>query len=302
MTFHTYIKLCRKNLNFTQRELVAELYKFDTIFRGLDAGALGRWERAVTETPLLKKVKLLEYFFREFDFYFPFLNINDVESIEKKLLAEGVTKFLGKHKDIVMSFPTPQSEENDFTIKLAEKSNHKDTAFATATNICEAMYGEDTYYTAQTLHEYSSFPSSLFFICEYKGQYFGHSFFIYMKPEIYDKVMNFEMDYMDVTTEHLALENEKGSYMSMGLFAMNDKALALLFVRFYAYLIINQKNILKIGTLISDNDAINIARNFGLQKYAVQDDLMAYSAELKNVLLTEQIIKILFSPNNAPVS
>jgi hypothetical protein len=107
------------------------------------------------------------------------------------------------------------------------------------------------------------------------------------------------MEYFDITTEDLAGENEKGSYMNVGLFAMNEKAISLLFVRFYAHLIINQKKILNVCTLISNNDAVNIATNFGLKKGLVRDDLMVHNGTIKDLLLTEQIIKILFSPNSA---
>jgi len=39
-----------------------------------------------------------------------------------------------------------------------------------------------------------------------------------------------------------------------------------MFIRFYAYLILNQKIISHIGALVSEEDAIEIATNFGLEK------------------------------------
>ena len=73
-----------------------------------------------------------------------------------------------------------------------------------------------------------------------------------------------------------------------------------MFIRFYAYLILNQKIISHIGALVSEEDAIEIATNFGLEKGDEKDALIAYSGTIKDVLLTEQIIKILFSPNSVP--
>jgi len=294
LKFHAYLKLSRRNLNLTQSQLALELYNFDAIFDGLDVNTIGRWERAVTNTPILKKVKILAYFFEKFNYYFPFLEMNDIQSIEKKLSSSSVNKFLGKHKQLVMSFPTIHADEKDFQIVHSKKSLHQETAFTTAINICDDMYGYGKFYSVKTLHEFALFASTLFLLCEYKEQYFGHAFFIYLKNDIYKKVMNFEMDYMDITTSDLANVNEKGSYMSMGLFAMNEKAMAILFVRFYAHLIINQKNIQKVGTLISDSDAVNMAKNFGLQKSKQKDDLIVYDATIKEVLLTQQIIKMLF--------
>ena len=295
MTFNRYIKLCRTNLGLTQADLVSELYNFDAMFNKLDVNTLGRWERAVTKAPLSKQVKILHYFFEKFDFYFPFLEMNNIKKIEQRFSTESVHRFLGKHKKIVMSFPTINSNKNDFIILHARESKHKETAFATAINVCDDMYGSGRFYSLETLESFVEHPSSLFLLCEYKKQYFGHAFFIYLKQEVYTKVMSFEMDYMDISPEDLASKNEPASYFSMGLFAMNERAMALLFVRLYAHLIIEQKKILEIGTLISDADAVNIAINFGLKKSLTQQDLIAYSATTKAVLLTKQIVKMLFS-------
>jgi len=295
LTFNKYIKLCRTKLKLTQSELVFELYNFDILFQKLDVNTLGRWERAVTKTPLAKRAKILHYFFYKLNFYFPFLEMNNIEKIEQKFSTESVHKFLGKHKKIVMSFPTLHSGEDNFKILQAKESRHKETAFATAINICDDMYGSSRFYSTEKLELFSNHESTLFLLCEYKNQYFGHAFFIYLKQEIYTKVMSFEMDYMDITYEDLASKDEQASYFSMGLFAMNEKAIALLFVRFYAYLIIGQKKILEIGTLISDKDAVNVAENFGLKESTTKQDLIAYSATTKEVLLTEQIVKMLFN-------
>jgi len=295
LTFNKYLKLCRTKLKLTQSELVYELYNFDSLFQKLDVNTLGRWERAVTKTPLAKRAKILHYFFYKLDFYFPYLEMNNIKKIEQKFSTESVHKFLGKHKKIVMSFPTSHSSEDNFQILQAKESRHKETAFATAINICDDMYGSGRFYSSEKLELFSNHESTLFLLCEYKDQYFGHAFFIYLKQEIYTKVMSFEMDYMDITYEDLASKDEQASYFSMGLFAMNEKAIALLFVRFYAYLIIGQKKILKIGTLISDEDAVNVAKNFGLKESTTKQDLIAYSATTKEVLLSEQIVKMLFN-------
>jgi transcriptional regulator with XRE-family HTH domain len=300
LDFSAYLKLCRQNLHFTQKELVSELYKFDSTFSGLDINALGRWERAFTKPPLFKQVKILEYFFEKFNYYFPFLEMDDVATIEKQFSIKEMKQLLGKNKQIVMSFPSSKSDNKNFAVNLSHKSSHMDTAFSTSINICEEMYGADQCNTKKTLKAFSLSPRSLFLVCEYKEQYFGHCFFICLKTEVYHKIMTFQMDYLDISIADLARGEEDGSYLSVSLFAMNEKALALMFIRFYAYLILNQKINSHIGALISEEDAIEIATNFGLKKGAKKDDLMAYFGTIKDVLLTEQIIKILFSPNSLP--
>jgi len=300
LVFSSYIKKCRLNLGFTQIELVSELFKFDQIFNGLDSNAIGRWERAFAKPPLFKQVKILEYFFEKFDYYFPFLDMENVKTIEQQFSTKGIEKLLGTHKQLVMNFPTMRSDNNQFSIRLPKESSHLNTAIATAINICDDLYGAGRYYDEKTLQKFSLSSRSLFIICEYKEQYFGHSFFICLKTNIYNKILDFQMDYEDITTADLAVDGEDGSYMSIGIFAMNKKALSLLFIRFYAYLIMYQKQISYIGTLISEEDAIEIATNFGLKRGATNKDLTVYSASIKDVLLTEQIIKILFAPSSVP--
>ena len=300
LDFSAYLKLCRQNLHFTQKELVSELFKFDIAFKGLDVNALGRWERAFTKPPLFKQVKILEYFFEKFNYYFPFLEMDNVATIEKQFSTKEIKKLLGKHKQLVMSFPTKRAENKNFAVTLVHESSNIDIAFSTTINICEDMYGPDICNTKEMLKKFSLSPRSLFLICEYKEQYFGHCFFICLKTEVYHKIMTFQMNYLDISIMDLALDEEDGSYLSVSLFAMNEKALALMFIRFYAYLILNQKIISHIGALVSEEDAIEIATNFGLEKGAEEDDLIAYSGTIKDVLLTEQIIKILFSPNSVP--
>ena len=279
---------------------MAELFNFDVAFSGLDVNALGRWERATTKPSLFKQVKILEYFFEKFDYYFPFLEMDEVATIEKQFSTQGIKKLLGKHKKLVMSFPTTKADNKNFTVNLAHESSYMDTAFSTTINICEDMYGPDLCNSKETLKSFALSPRSLFLVCEYKEQYFGHCFFICLKTEVYYKIINFEIDYMDISMTDLALDNENGSYLSVSLFAMNDKALALMFIRFYAYLILNQKKISHIGALVSKEDAIEIARNFGLKKGEAKDNLIAYDGTIKDVLLTEQLIKILFDPNSLP--
>jgi len=300
LVFSSYIKKCRLNLGFTQIELVSELFKFDQIFNGLDSNAIGRWERAFAKPPLFKQVKILEYFFEKFDYYFPFLDMENVKIIEQQFSTEGIEKLLGTHKQTVMNFPTMRSDKDNFSIKLSNDSSHLDTAIATAINICDDLYGAGRYYDEKTLKEFSLSPRTLFIICDYKEQYFGHSFFVCLKTDTYNKILNFQMNYQDICMSDLAVDDENGSYMSIGLFAMNKKALSLLFIRFYAYLIMNQKQISYIGTLISIDDAIEIATSFGLKKGATDKDLTVYNGSIKDVLLTEQIIKILFAPSSVP--
>ena len=259
---------------------------------------VGRWERGDTKPPLFKQAKILEYIFDKYDYYFPFFDMNNIAIIEKQFYIKGAKNLLGKHEKLVMSFPTTNADSKNFTLNMAHESTHMDTAFSTTINICEDMYGAEFCNNKETLKAFSLSPRTLFIVCEYKKQYFGHCFFICLKTEIYHKIITFQMDYLDLSLMDLALDGEDGSYFSVSLFAMNDKALDLMFIRFYAYLILDQKTISHIGALVSEEDAV-MAMNFGLKKGLSKDEIIAYSGTIEDVLLSEPIIKILFNPNDA---
>jgi len=221
--------------------------------------------------------------------------MDNLEVIEKKFCSTRMKKLLGKHTKLVMNFPSLHVDDNDFLISQATESLHVDLALSTATNICDDMYEKGNYYSHELLKEFSRHPSNLFWICEYNKQYFGHMLFIYLKPNIYEQVMRFELDYKDITINDIASTKEEGSYFSIGMFSMNDKALSLLVIHLYAHFIVNQEKTRKVGTLLSRDDALNMATNLNLKRVGSKNNLIAYSGSLKEIFLNEQIIKILFS-------
>ena len=289
------MKICREKLNLTQENLVSELYNHDDVFQGLDTNTFSRWERGTTKPPISKQTKILEYFFSKFSCYFPFLEMDDLEVVEKKFCSTRIKKLLGKHSKLVMNFPYLHANDSDFIINSASKSTHIEIALHTAINIVNDMYGDDTFYTKERLKELAFHSSNLFLICEYNQQYLGHLFLVRLKTAVYSKIINLEMNYQDIDIDDIASPQESGSYFSLGMFAMNDKALSLLFIRFYANLIVNQENISQAGTLLSKDDALNMVTNVNLKRVGSKGSLIAYNGNLKEIFLNEQIIKILFS-------
>ena len=126
-----------------------------------------------------------------------------------------------------------------------------------------------------------------------------------MKKEVFDKVLNFEMKRGEITTEDFASFDEIGSSLMLGFFALNEKAATLLFIRYYAYLISNQKFISEIGAISNSKEAIKLISNMNLEyhgDHTTEDNvkIKAYKQSLFNVLASEYVVKMLLSKQDCP--
>ena len=65
----------------------------------------------------------------------------------------------------------------------------------------------------------------------------------------------------DITADDFASSDEEGSSLMLSFFAMNDKTATLLFIRYYAHLIANQKTIDEIGGITIQDEAKKIINN-----------------------------------------
>ena len=146
---------------------------------------------------------------------------------------------------------------------------------------------------------------SLFLACEHKGSFLGLFFTIKIKPEVFNKILNFGMKKSDITINDFASSNESGSDLMLSFFAMNEKTAALLFIRYYAYLIANQKYIDEIGGITIQDDAKKIVTNMNLHydTSKVADDnveIQSFRQTLPNVLASQNAVKMLLSKQECP--
>ena len=126
-----------------------------------------------------------------------------------------------------------------------------------------------------------------------------------MKPEIFDKVLNFEMKRSEMTTDDFASFDEMGSSLMLGFFALHEKAAILLFIRYYAYLIANQKYIAEIGAVVNSDDAIKLISNMNLQYYnsrVINEGvtIKSYRQTLFNALASEHVVKMILAKQECP--
>jgi hypothetical protein len=126
-----------------------------------------------------------------------------------------------------------------------------------------------------------------------------------VKPEIFDEILKFKMKKSEITTSDFASFDEVGSQLMLSFYAMNEKVAAILFVRYYAHLIANQRNIDEIGGVTINDDAKKIVSNMNLHyhsSYTTNDNvkIKSYRQILANVLVSENAVKMLLVKQECP--
>jgi len=96
-----------------------------------------------------------------------------------------------------------------------------------------------------------------------------------------------------------------GSNYIFSFFAMNEKAASMLFIRYYAHLIANQKVIEEVGLSTMMEDAKKMIKNLNL-KYCASTmvreslELQTYRETLPEFLASEKVIKMILSKQDCP--
>lgn len=299
--FSDYLRICRENIGATQSEMVDQLLKIDTTFNSLDATTLSRWERGVSKPALSKQTLIIKYISRYFDRIYPFLEEAEPIEIEKSFCAIGFSKLLGRHK-MVMDFPTNHMDTKLFQVKFYHESEHQMTALRRNHMIMQEIYGPQL---CDQLHEkLAQHPSNYFAICEYQNDYYGHFFALRLKPTVFKRLMDFTMRAEELTVEDIANDDEMGSYYFFGFFSLGELVISLIWIHFYTQLIKQQKSIEDLGAMIVSKEGEIIAKNMNtecINMIDVQDTtIMNFQASIDQMLITENVVKMLFNPESCP--
>jgi len=247
MKFHDYIKKCREENSLTQEQLIDKLYLHNTTFKSLDTVTLSRWERNITQPSIDKKLKIIKFFSDYTGIIFPYFNAHDYKEIEDNICKNTIDNILGKNKELVLNYPSNYIEADE--LKIQKLRDIKD--INNIIDISVSLDQEFTQHFSQLKDEnflmLAKHPASSFFICEYKEQFFGLLFSLHLKKDIFEKLMNFEMQEVDIKDEHFVVDDEVGCEYLLNFFSYSQKVAALLFISYYNYLIDNQKQIIEIG-------------------------------------------------------
>jgi transcriptional regulator with XRE-family HTH domain len=306
LQFNQYLKSCRENIGLTQEELVHSLYSHNIDnFEGLDTTTLSKWERDVTKPKISKQVNIIKYFQRKTNVALPCWEDYSVNETEELICKVGMKNLLGKSKDLILNFPDKMIAADDLKVSQLRNSEMIDKVIDITIDLDKGFNHKWTELLPEHFKEWALHPSNSFFICEYKDQFFGLLFTLRLKPASFEKIMNFEIKEKDLTIDDFASFDEVGSNYTISFFSMNKKSASILFIRYYAHLIANQKVIAEVGVASMLKDAKKIIDSINLQYYShtifkESLELQTYRETLANFLASENVIKMILSQQNCP--
>lgn len=302
MKFHEYLKSCRKKYELTQEALVQELYNFDAIFSGLDTRTLSRWESAQTQPTAAKQVKIIHFFKRYSSHLFPcFYNI---PHIEKELCRVGIKNLIGKSKEHILNFPDNVLHVDDIDITHVRSNDDLEAILHMPKSLIKGLTSDFFKLSLEHLKKWALYPANMFLVAQSNSQFLGMFFILNLKPQSYKRMLSFELHAASITDEDFAEPGEESSLFLLSFYAYNEKIASLLFIRFYAHLIANQDNIKEIGTTPILEGAKKMTEKIHLslinQKTDATNNLSAYSASLEEVLINEDVLKVIFQKEDCP--
>ncbi len=306
MQFNEYLKSCRVNCNLTQEELTHELYSHDIdSFEGLETTTISKWERGVTKPKVTRQINILKYFQNLTGDALPCFNDYAVEEAEELICKVGMQNLLGNSKELVLNFPSAMIGSGDLHIYQLRNSDMIDEVIAINMDMDKDFNHNTSKFTSNQFKEWALFPSNSFYSCEYKGQFFGLLFTLRLKPEVFERIMEQEIDEKDLTVEDFASFKEMGCNHMISFFAMNEKAAAMLFIRYYAHLIANQKVIAEVGLGTMMEDVKKFIRNMNLHHHGSKTvgeglTIQTYRETLPIFLTSEEVVKMILSKQDCP--
>ena len=306
MQFNEYLKSCRESIDLTQDQLSHALYTFDNeSFVSIDSNTLSKWERNIIKPHISKQVLLIKYFQQQTHTALPCFTDYSVAETEALICKAGMTNLLGNSKELVLNFPSDTMRADDLLVYALRHSENLEKILDINLGLDKDFNHDASGFQTGQFKEWALHPSSSFFACEYQGQFFGLLFTLRLKPEVFERMMNLEIDEKDLSIEDFASFDEMGSNHMISFFAMNEKAASMLFIRYYAHLIANQSVIKEVGLATMMNDTRKFISNMNLHYHTSKMlgeglELQTYRETLDNFLASEKVIKMLLSKQTCP--
>ncbi len=306
MYFNEYLKACRENNALTQEELVSELYNHDIeMFESLDTSTYSRWERAVVKPKASRQVSILKYFQKRTGVALPCWDQYSIDETEEIICKTGMHNLLGNSKELILNFPSATIGADDLNVYQLRNSDNMEKIISINLDMDKDFNHNTTHFQSEQFKEWALHPSSSFYVCEYKEQFFGLLFTLRLKPEVFERIMDLEIDEKDLGADDFASFDEMGCNHMISFFSMSEKAASLLFIRYYAHLIANQNYILEVGLATMMEDAKKLIRNMNLKHYSSRIiekglELQTYRETLPNFLASQKVVKMILSKQDCP--
>jgi transcriptional regulator with XRE-family HTH domain len=304
--FNTYLKTCREENHLTQEELVHLLYSYDKkCFSGLETSTLSKWERGIIKPKRTRQIRIIQYFQTLTHIPLPCWERYNESDTEEMICRAGMKNLLGKSKKLILNFPEKMIGTDELHVLQVRNSPILDKVIEINIDLDKGFNHKFTELLPEHFREWALHPSNSFFTCDYKGQFFGLLFTLRLKPEIFQKIINLEIREKDLTINDFASFDEMGSSYILSFFAMNEKAATLLFIRYYAHLIANQRYIKEVGVATMMDDARKLLSNMQLNihqsiRLANGSLLQTYRETLFNFLASEHTVKMILSEQECP--
>ena len=306
LDFYKYLKECREHLEMTQDDLVSALYRSDEeAFEHLDTVTLSRWERDSTKPNTLKQLSIIKYFQHATGEALPCWYEYSVTEVEDLICSAGVKNLFSKSKELILNFPSAMMHVNDLKVYPIRDIEKAHPLFELNMNVHLSRNNIFSQLDIETFQAWGRHPANLFLACEYKESFVGLFFAVKLKPKVFEKVLNFEMKYSEIKASDFASHDEKGSDLLLSFYAINQEVAKILFVRHFAYLIANQKNLEYIGVTTNTDEVKKIVLNMNLEHFHQTDTkdtrthkditVDSYRQSLHKVLATEYVTKMIFS-------
>jgi len=293
-------------MQLTQEQLVHDLYSYSIEhFKSLDTRTLSKWERGDTKPKASKQVSIIKYFQVKTGIALPCWDHYSIEETEDLICQVGMKNLIGKTKKLIFDFPSEMMSVDDITVFPVRNFENMDSLIESNMHMHQSSNHESSQLSREQFREWAMHPDNLFLACEYKGTFLGLLFTARVKPEVLDNIVNFKMKKNEVLEKDFASFDEKGSMLLLSFFALNQKVATLLFIRLYAHLIANQKNIVDIGGITNSDEAKKLVSNMNLQyqNHMTANDgvkITGYKQSLANILASEYAVKMLLTKQKCP--
>lgn len=300
MQFGDYIKICRERFGLTQNALADILFGFHEIFHGLDTVTLSRWERNITSPNILRQRYFIEAMQQFEPTIFPAFDAIDMDAVERSMFQRGIERVIGKHKPFILDFPSDIIEQEAIAVTdLANLDDPMPTLKITHAFI-RKVTDDEAKIPFETFKTWAMHPGSKFLLATYHQQFFGMLFSLRLKPDIFEKMMHFQMLERHITTQDLAQQDEEGCEYPFSLFAYTQQSATILSLRYYRYLITCQAHTACAGTFPKRKEGAKLASTLGLAPFMKhpQDNRSSYRANMVDVLLNRYILAIIFKESN----
>ena len=306
MHFNEYLRSCREHANLTQEQLVQELYNYDIEnFTGLETSTLSKWERNIIHPQISRQVHIIKYFQTRTNSALPCWEEYSETNAEEMICKAGMRNLLGKSKELVLNFPQKMIGAGDLKLFQLRNSEKIDKIIDITIDLDKGFNHKFSELLPEHFKEWALHPSNSFYVCEYKEQFFGLLFALRLKPEAFRKIIDLEIREKDLKLEDFASFDEMGSTYIISFFAMNEKAATMLFIRYYAHLIANQRTIEEVGVATMMDDARKLLANMHLKEHHSMQlsnglILQTYKESLSNFLASEYTVRMILSKQDCP--